>query len=232
MTSEQIKEIENKLQYEFSDKQLLVTAFTHSSYANVEHDKNKRYIENYERMAFWGDAILRMVVAEYLYDVFPDKNKGEMSYMCSGLVSREGLFPVIENLGLTKHLQIVTAANDKLSEHLCADLYEAVVCAIYRDGGYSSARKFILNNLSSALHGVNSVRQKDSKTILQEYCQGQQPQKIVTYVQAGRTGTDNNPTYIIDLLIDNEYECSGQGSSKKSAEQDAAKKLVTKWRID
>lgn len=226
MTSQQIAEIEKKLQYVFSNKQLLVTAFTHSSYANLERDKSNCSIENYERMAFFGDAILKMVIAEYVYGAYPNKSKGEMSYMCSSLVSREGLAPIVDGLGLTKYLRIVTASNSELSEHLCADLYEAILCAVYCDGGYLASKSFVLNTLSPMLSSVKSNKQKDSKTLLQEYCQGCKPIKKLKYVLAERIGADNNPTFIIDLYVDDKYECSGQGASKKSAEQDAASKYL------
>lgn len=226
MTSQQIAEIENKLQYVFSDKQLLITAFTHSSYANLERDKRNCSVENYERMAFFGDAILKMLITEYVYGAFPNKSKGEMSYMCSNLVSRDGLAPIVDNLDLAKFLRIISTPNAELSEHLCADLYEAVLCAIYCDGGYLAANSFVLNTLSPMLNSVKSSKQKDSKTLLQEYCQSCKPIRMLKYVLAKRIGADNNPTFIIDLYVDDKYECSGRGASKKSAERDAASKYL------
>lgn len=225
MTSEQIAKIESILQYTFADKQLLITAFTHSSYANLERDKNHNAIDNYERMAFVGDSILKMVVAEYLYGVFPDKGKGEMSRMRSNLESRGWLSPIVDNLGLTKHLRSVT--NLDYSDHLCADLYEAVVCAIYLDGGYSSAKQFILNTLSATLDNIKKVKQKDSKTLLQEYCQDRKiPAPKYVEVRDERAGTDNNPVFKVDLYIGDEYMCSGKGKRIKLAEQDAASKYL------
>lgn len=226
MTSEQINAIENKLNYTFSDKRLLITAFTHSSYANAQC----YVVGDNGRMAFLGDAILDMIVSKYLYKTFPDSDNGDMSYMRSDLVSRNGLAPIVDKLKIEDCLQVV--ANSKLSAHALGDLFEAIVCAIYLDGGFVSAEKFVLNLFSDAFSSLHKSKQKDSKTLLQEYCQSLKPRKTVAYVQSGRSGTDNNPIYRYDLLIDNVYMCSGEGPSKKSAEQDAAKKLVTKWRID
>lgn len=230
MLSSHIAEIEKVLNYVFLDKGLLITAFTHSSYANAERSKGDA-VQSYERMAFLGDAVLKTVVARCLYDNFPSKGKGELSYMCSGLVSREALAPVVEDLKLTNYLRM-TANFGELSEHLCADLYEAIVCAIFLDGGFEPAKQFVLRTLNCLLQQADKVKHKDCKTLLQEYCQSLQPQKTVTYVLAGKSGADNSPTYKIDLYVDDEYMCSGVGASKKSAEQNCAKKLVTEWRID
>ena len=229
MTSEQIAEIEGKLNYTFVDKELLVTAFTHSSYANAQGCACGDICDN-GRMAFLGDAILDMIVSKYLYKAFPDSGNGDMSYMRSDLVSRNGLAPIVEKLKIEDCLQVV--ANSKLSAHSLGDLFEAIVCAIYLDGGFVSAERFVLNLFSNAFNSLHKSKQKDSKTLLQEYCQSLKPRKSITYVQSGRSGTDNNPLYRYDLLIDDVYMCSGEGPSKKAAEQDAAKKIVTKWRID
>ena len=228
MTSNQIAQIESILQYTFTDKQLLTTAFTHSSYAKQSNVKDN------ERMEFLGDAILDMVVSEYLFGKFDDCEAGDLSTMRTNIVSAEALRSVVNDLNILQYLQVGNGASNikTASEKIKSNLYEAIVAAIYQDSGFESAKEFVLRTLKSLLDEPSKVKHKDSKTILQEYCQGLKPQKTVTYVQAERAGTDNNPTYTIDLYIDNEYECSGQGSSKKSAEQDVAKKIVTKWRID
>lgn len=229
MTYEQIAQIESKLNYTFLNKQLLITAFTHSSYANAQRDREGVICDN-ERMAFFGDAILGMIVSKYLYATFPDSGNGDMSYMRSDLVSRSGLAPIIGKMNLAECLR--TVVGSKLSAHALGDLFEAIVCAVYLDGGFASAEQFVLRAFAGSLASIDKSKQKDSKTLLQEYCQALKPQKTISYVQSGRSGTDNNPIYKYDLYVDDVYMCSGVGSSKKSAEQDAAKKLVTKWRID
>lgn len=226
-----IEQIENIIGYKFKSKAYLTQAFTHSSYAYFERERSNRTIESYERMAFVGDSILKMVLAEHLYNAFPDKNKGELSYMRSNLESRDVLSQVVIGLGLTNYLRIIVDANG-LSEHICADFYEAVVCAIYFDGGFVKAKGFILRTLSDTLSSLCDVNQKDSKTLLQEYCQRQNPKKTVDYVKVGQTGSDNNPTFIVDLYVDGQRLCQGVGSSKKAAEQDAASKYIKKQRIN
>lgn len=231
MTDDKIVQIEKLLRYGFRNKQLLVAAFTHSSYANKHFAKSNERIDDNERMAFFGDAILKTVIAEYLYHAFYFKDKGELSYMCSSLVSREGIAPVVEKLGLTKHLRIISASSAELSPHLCADLFEAVVAAIYLDGGFDSAKQFVLAAFDEQLRLVNDVERKDCKTLLQEHCQ-RNKLPMPEYRLVSRSGTDNNPVYEYEIYIDGEYMCGGSGTSKKSAEQDAAKKLIAKWRVD
>lgn len=227
MTSEQIAQVESVLQYTFSDKQLLVTAFTHSSYANATSAQDN------ERLEFLGDAILDMVVSQYLCDKFSARSVGALSTMRANIVSAEGLRPIVNQLGIIKFLQVgYGAANIKnSSKKLEANLYEAIVAAIYLDSGFDNVKRFVLRTLEPSLNAVGISEQKDSKTLLQEYCL-KHKKSLPKYVETERLGSDNAPIYKYDLYIDGVYMCSGQGSSKKSAEQDAAKKLVTKWRID
>lgn len=227
MSPKQIAQIEDKLNYTFSNKELLVRAFTHSSYAKAFD------VEDNERMEFFGDAILDMVVSEYLYRKYPRSSAGSLSTMRSKIVSADGLRPIVDEMGIMQFLLVGSGAEKIISasKKIEANLYEAVVSAVYFDGGFKKAEKFILRTLKQSLEKLNRAQQKDSKTLLQEYCQ-KQKMSMPEYVLAERSGADNKPTYVYDLYIDGEFMCSGKGSSKKSAEQDAAKKLVTKWRIN
>lgn len=227
MNISELIQIESKLQYSFKNKHLLEQAFTHSSYAKASNARDN------ERMEFLGDAILDMVVSEYLCGKYADCEVGALSAMRANIVSAEALRPIVDNLGIMQYLQLgggaanITAASKKIE----ANLYEAIVAAIYLDGGMGAAKSFILQTLNKPLSEVIRVDNKDGKTLLQEYCQ-KRKMPVPTYVLAERTGADNDPTYKYDLYVDGEYMCSGEGRSKKTAEQDAAKKLVTKWRID
>lgn len=226
MTAEQIARIESSLNYTFSDKQLLITAFTHSSFANAEFARNGgAHITDNARMSFLGDAILGLIVSKYLYDSV-DYSKGKMSYIRSHLVSGGGLSQVVKKLNVTQYL--LAASGFVLSDHFCGDLFEAIVCAVYLDGGYDAAAEFVLDKLSGELDLIESEEFKDSKTLLQEFCQSCNPKKSVTYRHMGRSGADNKPTYKCDLFIDEVYVCSGEGPSKKSAEQIAAKECLKK----
>ncbi len=227
MSPKRIAQIENILHYTFNNKELLERAFTHSSYAKL-YD-----VEDNERMEFFGDAVLDMVVSEYLYRKYPRSSAGSLSTMRSKIVSADGLRPIVDDMGIMDFLLVGVGAEKIIasSKKIEANLYEAVVAAVYFDGGFKKAEKFILRTLKKSLEKLDRPQQKDSKTLLQEYCQ-KRKLPLPEYVLAERTGADNEPTYKYDLYIDGKYICSGKGASKKSAEQDAAKKLVTKWRIN
>ncbi len=226
MTEEQIAQIEERLHYSFLDKRLLVTAFTHSSYANELKTRDN------ERMEFLGDAILDMVVSEYLFERFKNCSVGVLSTMRSNIVSAKALRPIVDELDILIFLQVSNGSNIKnVSKKIESNLYEAIVAAIYLDGGFASAKSFILRTLLPLLSSMTSTEQKDGKTLLQEYC-SKHKMSAPRYVLAGRIGKDNNPTYKCDLYINDEYVCSGEGTSKKNAEQEAAEKIVTKWRIN
>ena len=221
MDSKVISEIESKLQYHFNNKQLLVQAFTHSSYANAKS------VADNERMEFFGDAILEFLSSDYLYSHFEGYNEGELSSMRAKLVSADGLYPVMDKLGIMPYLRI---RNSELSHKTEANLYEAVLCAIYLDGGMDCAKVFFMQSMGTNLQNAARTLKKDSKTLLQEYCQ--KNKLDLSYKYAGRTGPDNKPTFRCELFIDGKKRTCGEGYSKKVAEQDAANKLIAEWRID
>lgn len=228
MTSEQIVQIEEKLCYSFSKKHLLITAFTHSSYGRQTN------LPDNERLEFLGDAILDFIVSEYLGEKFKNCEVGVLSAMRANVVSSSALRPVVDSLDVIGFLQVADGSRNikSVSKKIKANLYEAIVAAIYLDGGFEAVKAFVLRTLSDSLQAIDESEQKDAKTLLQEYCQSLRPKKVVSYVLSERSGTDNDPTYKYDLCVDGVYMCSGVGSSRKAAEQSAAKKLVTKWRID
>ncbi len=221
------EEIENKLQYRFNDRGLLLQAFTHSSYANAEN------LPDNERMEFLGDAIMDMIVSEYYYDAFPELSAGELSVMRSNVVSADGLRPIVDSMDLLKYLQVSNGSKQikNLSKKIEANLFEAIVCAIYSDGGLDAARAFVLRIMKSALTDAATASRKDDKTLLQEYCQKNRL-PIPQYKLMERNGSDNDPYYKYGLYIQGKLVGFGEGRNKKSAEQDAAKKIVTKWRIE
>ncbi len=221
MDNQTINQIEQRLGYCFGNKQLLVRAFTHSSFANVEN------VPDNERMEFFGDAILEYLTSEYLFEHFPRQNEGQLSAMRSKLVSAEGLRPAVDRMGLLEFLQ---ALNNDFSRKAEANLFESVLCAIYLDGGLAAAKQFFLRALQQELDNADGTLQKDPKTLLQEYCQ--RNKLALSYRLADRSGPDNKPRFRYEILVDGVKQSEGEGSSKKAAEQDAANKLVTKWRID
>lgn len=221
-----ILEIESKLQYTFSNKKLLEQAFTHSSYGNQLN------LADNERMEFLGDAILDYIVSEYLFASFESSAEGNLSAMRANLVSAESLFKIVDRLGLIQYLQVVigSGANSELSHKIAANLFEAVLCAIYLDGGLPCARQFVLCSMGDSLRNASETLKKDAKTLLQEYCQ--KNKYSLEYRSVGRSGPDNKPTFRYALYVNGKAVSEGVGASKKAAEQDAASKIVKEWGIE
>ena len=217
-------EIESKLGYTFKNKALLAQAFTHSSYANAEN------VEDNERMEFVGDAILGYIVTEYIFANFPDSSAGQLSAMKSRIVSADGLRPIVDKLGLVGHLRVANGeVSVKKSRKIAANLFEAILAAIYFDGGLRCARQFVLRLLSESIHNALKVL-KDDKTLLQEYCQLKK--LAIEYKLIKKCGPDDKPSFRYALLIDGKQVAEGTGSNIKAAEQQAAHKIVVEWGIE
>ena len=216
--------IESELNYTFKNKALLKQAFTHSSYANVEQ------IEDNERMEFLGDAILGHIVTEYLFAHYSEKSAGELTAMKSRIVSADGLRPIVDKLALLEHLRVANGeGNVKQSRKIAANLFEAILAAIYLDGGLRCARRFVLDCLGEALNSATKSL-KDDKTLLYEYCQLHK--LAIEYKLLERCGPDDKPSFTYALLIDGKKVAEGTGPNIKAAEQQAAHKIVEEWRID
>lgn len=224
MTEFNTKDIEKKLGYTFKNKQLLVQAFVHSSYANEEN------VEDNERMEFFGDSVLEYISSEYLYQKYPECSAGELSKLRSLVVSADGLRPVVDSLGILDSLIVSDGAGKirSLSKKIEANLYEAVLCAIYFDGGMAAAKKFVMKTLKKSMDSAAKVK-KDYKTLVQEYCQ--ERKWTICYKLESRSGPDNKPTFVYSLWIENKKVGEGSGFSKKDAEQNAASKVVKSWKI-
>lgn len=226
MDASKITEIESKLQYAFSNKKLLEQAFTHSSYGNLEN------VADNERMEFLGDAILGYITSEQLFSSFENSSEGALSAMRAKLVSADSLSKVVDSLDLIQYLQVVngSGANGELSHKTEANLFEAILSAIYLDGGILPAREFVLHTLGESLRNAQDTLKKDAKTLLQEYCQ--KHRYTLEYKSIGRSGPDNKPIFKYALYINGKSESVGVGASKKAAEQDAASKIVKEWGIE
>ena len=222
-----IKAIETIINYTFKNKNLLVQAFTHPSYGHASG-----MLDN-DRMEFMGDAILDDVVSIYIYNAYPQLDAGELTKLRASIVSSQGLKPVVREMGLLKYLLVADGADviKRLGKKIEADLFESVLGAIYLDGGYREAERFVLHFLKDILENrVFEESQKDYKTPLQEYCQARKWK--IDYRFVTQSGPQDKLTFTFALYINDEFCCEGSGLSKKSAQQDAAKKYCTKWRID
>ncbi len=214
-----MKTLEEKLGYTFQDSSLLEHALTHSSYAN---ESRGRCTSN-ERLEFLGDSVLGMVVADHLYRTHPDMPEGELTRTRAALVCEESLVEVAKELDLGSHLRL-----GKGEEHgggrerpsIQADAVEAVLAAVYLDGGIGSARKIVQRYILSRSQQVNAPR--DYKTALQELVQ-RTPGKSISYRLVGESGPDHCRQFVMQVCVGDEVAGQGSGHSKKAAEQMAAK---------
>lgn len=210
-------EIEAILDYHFQDPSRLDIAFTHKSYAN-EHPSSQ---SSYERYEFLGDAILEMISSEVLFTQFPEKSEGQLTRLRASLVCEYTLSEITRNLGFGKYLYLshgeeLTGGRER-SSILC-DLFESVLGAIYLDGGWEPARKYVNRFLLSDME--KHIMFHDAKSILQEYSQAHSLR--LEYKVIGEKGPEHNREYEVALFLEGRDMAHGKGRNKKMAEQIAA----------
>ena len=216
-----MRDLEAAIGYQFLDITLLQNALTHSSYANERwHDS----LKSNERLEFLGDSILGMVVADYLYSHFPNRPEGELTRMRADMVCETSLAAVADKVELGKHLLLGHGEErfgGRTRASILADAVESVIAACYLDGGLDAAKsliaRFILTNVP-----VKKLQNADYKTSLQELVQ-QKKNQTLCYMLAGESGPDHDKTFRVELRLNGEVIGTGTGSSKKRAEQDAAR---------
>ncbi|OUP50936.1 ribonuclease III [Lachnoclostridium sp. An181] len=214
-----IKELEKTIGYHFSDFHLLEHALTHSSYTNEKHLKKQ---ECNERMEFLGDAVLELVSSEFLFHENPDMPEGELTKTRASMVCEQALAFCAKEIRLGEYLFLgkgEETTGGRKRDSVTSDALEALIGAIYLDGGFASAKefihKFILNDLE------NKKLFFDSKTILQEIVQAEMEEEIF-YKLLKEEGPDHNKTFYSAVLIGEDVYGKGSGRTKKAAEQQAA----------
>lgn len=217
-----MKVLQEKLGYFFQDVSLLEHALTHSSFAN---ESRGRYTSN-ERLEFLGDSVLGMVVADHLYRTFPDMPEGELTRTRAALVCEESLVEVAQELGLGSYLRL--GKGEELSggrnrPSIQADAVEAVLAAVYLDGGIGSARKIIHRYVLSRTE--KPAGHRDYKTALQELIQRESGHTL-TYRLTGEEGPDHAKMFWVEVCLNDKAVGAGKGHSKKEAEQMAAKAAI------
>lgn len=221
---EQLEVLEQKIEYTFQNKELLRQALTHSSYAN----EKKIASGSNERLEFLGDSILGMVVAEFMYHHYPKDPEGELTRNRALLVCEESLFEVATQLGLGEHLLLGRGerSGGRKRVSIQADAVEAILAAVYLDGGIASAKaiiqKYILTKDPKKL-----TAGRDYKTALQEEVQ-KVAGRTISYQLTGQEGPDHNKRFFISVSIDDEVMGTGEGSTKKEGEQIAARMALEK----
>lgn len=219
------EELEAKIEYCFKDKSLLRQALTHSSFSN-EQKINK--LKNYERLEFLGDAVLELVSSKFFYTENPDMTEGEMTRMRSSMVCEQALAYCAKDIEIGKYLLLgkgEEATGGRMRESIIADVTEAIIGAIYLDGGLKKAEKFILKFILS--DAENKKLFYDSKTILQEKIQ--KSGKELVYELIEETGPDHDKRFTVEALVDGIALCRGVGRTKKAAEQQAAYGVLIEW---
>ena len=222
-----MNEFERKTGYIFTDGELLKTALTHSSYAN-EHNRRKQ--KSNERLEFLGDSVLGMLVAEFLYENFPDLPEGRMTRIRAEFVCEQNLYAAAAKLGLGDCVKLSKGeerSGGRVRPGILSDCVEAVIAALYLDGGIAAAgdfvKKFILPERKSDILNTGS----DCKTALQELIQ-QKPGQELEYSLIGKSGPDHMREFTVTVSLNGNPIGEGSGRSKKEAEQSAAGNAMEK----
>ena len=205
----------------FHDKALLEPALTHTSFANEARHGTKHN----ERLEFLGDSVLSIVVAEYLF-THSSLPEGDLTRMRASLVCEAALFTFAQKIGLGRWLRLghgEEMGGGRTRPSVVSDAFEAVIAALYLDGGIDAARAFILPFVTSAL--TKQSAEEDYKTKLQEVVQ-QNPSERLRYVVASQTGPDHDKHFVVEVHLNSNCIGSGEGHSKKQAEQAAAKEAL------
>ncbi len=215
-------QLEKKLDYTFKDKQLIVEALTHKSH-------KKPY--NNERLEFLGDAVLDLVVGEYLFNKFPNSNEGILSKIRASLVNESGFTKLAKELDLGKYIYLSSAEennNGREKSSLLSNAFEAVMGAVYLEAGLDKTRDIAVNLLEKCHPKIDlDTLSKDYKTALQELTQathGVTP----TYEMIGSFGPDHKKEFEIAIILDDQTISTAKGKSKKEAQQKAAQIALEK----
>lgn len=218
-----IQQLQQVIHYQFHNITFLEVALTHSSYAN----EMRHQVRYNERQEFLGDAVLSIIVSDYLFNNYTVP-EGDLTKLRAALVCERSLDVMANKIGLGDYLRLghgeeMTGGRTRPS--IIADAFEALIAAIYLDSGIESAREFVLPFVTEMLEHEDSLSFKDYKTILQEIIQ-QNPEEKLVYKLVGEKGPDHDKRFVVEVLLNSNVIGKGQGRSKKTAEQMAAKEAL------
>ena len=219
-----IKNLEEAIGYHFHNISLLQNALTHSSYANERWHNS---LLSNERLEFLGDSVLGMLVAEYLFRSFPDRPEGELTRMRADMVCEKTLAAVANSIHLGDHLLLghgEEQGGGRSRDSILADAMESVIAACFLDGGMEAAQRFIRRFILVEVP-VSKLHNLDYKTQLQELVQ-QKRNQALSYSLVGESGPDHDKRFEVTVCLNGNVVGSGSGSSKKRAEQDAARAAI------
>lgn len=217
-------ELEKLIDYKFKNNRLLIEAVTHSSFANEKHD-GTRYNE---RLEFLGDSVLSIVVSDYIYLNCPHLPEGELTKLRAALVCEKSLYAFAKQINLGSFIRLSkgerkSGGDDRPS--ILSDAFEALIAAIYLDGGIEPARKFILGFVVPEIKSSKPRKFKDYKTALQEIIQ-KNPEEHLRYVLVKESGPDHDKHFVVEVHLNSNVIGKGGGRSKKEAEQQAAREAL------
>lgn len=217
--------LEEKIGYTFKNKDILIAALTHSSYANELKIKGETITYN-ERLEFLGDSVLSLIASSYLFKDNKNMFEGDLTKIRAGIVCENALYDYALDIELGKYLYLghgeeISGGRERKS--ILSDAFEAVLAAIYLDGGFEKARKFVLPYLKDAAQKlIRDGSSEDYKTLLQKFVQ-QNRGDVLEYVLTDEQGPSHNKTFEYNVLLNNNVIGSGKGRTKRDAEQMAAK---------
>lgn len=220
-----MKNLEEKLGYKFKNINLLENALTHSSYANEVRDGTS----SNERLEFLGDSVLSIIVSEFIYKKFANQPEGELTKLRASLVCEKSLCGFSRELDLGKYLRLGKGeekGGGRNRDSILADAFEAVLAAMYLDGGFEVARNHVLRFVKEEIEHTDDEAFKDYKTLLQEIIQ-RNPEESVAYFLTGESGPDHNKLFTVEVRLNSNVIGKGEGRSKKQAEQMAAKQALS-----
>lgn len=216
--------LEQKLGYKFNNINLLKNALTHSSYAN----EVRNGFSSNERLEFLGDSVLSIVVSDYIYKHYPNMPEGELTKLRASLVCEKSLCAFSRELELGSYLMLGKGEDKgggRDRDSILADAFEAVLAAIYLDGGMEPARRHVMNFVLRELKHTDDEVFKDYKTALQEIIQ-RNPEESVTYILIDESGPDHDKSFTVEVRLNSNVIGKGTGKNKKRAEQMAAKEAL------
>lgn len=217
--------IEESINYTFKDKSLLDEALTHKSYANENEVKSN------EKLEFLGDSILEFISSEYLFVNYKDLNEGTLTKARATVVCEDSLYEVAQKHKIYEFIKVGLSEEQhggNLKKAILADSVEAIIAAIYFDGGLENAKKFIIDNLEDAMKDAHdTVGQKDYKSVLQEKLQ-EQGEVEIEYKIINEQGPDHDKTFTSEVIVNGKVLGIGSGKSKKHSEMEAARRVLEK----
>jgi len=221
-----ISELEGRLGHRFRNPQTLRHALTHASMTQTR-------IQSNERLEFLGDRVLGLIIAEMLYENFPDEPEGDLGYRFTALARRESLVRVAQEIRLGDHIVMSEGERETggaSKDGLLANTCEAVIAALYIDGGLDAAARFVRGHWAPLLREDLAPR-KDAKTALQEWAQAK-GLALPKYETLAQSGPDHRPVFRVRASVDGHPSETGEAGSKRAAEQAAAEQLLAALGVD